>query len=120
MFLRKLTVIVLPLAGLAAVLHLRAWLVSLGFWGEAAAGLLCGVCLALLPRAAGAKRRRYMPFARQLLVPAVLLLALIVTQSMAIRGVHTPLPASLAAPDTAMLAAESALAGALLVTGLGG
>lgn len=119
MFLRKLTVILLPLAALSALLGLRSGLIAWGVWGEILAGLLCGACLALLPRVAGARGGR-VPFRRQLLVPAGLLLVLLFTQALAVHGVHTLLPASLAAPDAAMLTGEAVLAGAALVTGLAG
>ena len=115
MFLRKVTVILLPLLGLAALLQLRGLLPETSFWGHAALGLGCGACLGLLPRLAGGRARA--PFSRQLLVPALLLLALIVTQSFAVRGVHTLLPAFLAAPDSVQLAAEAVLCGALLASG---
>ena len=109
MFLRKLTVMLLPLAGLAAVISLRGWLTGLGFWGDALLGLVCGVCLALLPKVAGARRGR-IPFARQLLVPAGLLIALLI-----VRAAGVPEPA-----DPVLPAAGAALACALLVTGIAG
>lgn len=109
MFLRKFTVIVLPPAVLAALLSLRGWLMGLGFWGAAALGLACGACIALLPKAAGARRGR-IPFARQLLVPAAMLIALLIIRSLSPQ----------AAADTALPLAGAALAGALLVTGAAG
>ena len=77
MFLRKLVVIVFPLA-LAAVLCVLPGLTApVGYWANILLGLPLGAGLALLPRVAGAARKR-MPFSRLLWVPAVLLLALLV------------------------------------------
>ncbi len=113
MFLRKLTVIALPLMALALVLALWGPAQGLGVWGVALLAMLGGAMLSLLPLLAG-ERRGGIPFRRQLFVPAALLAVLIVTQGIAVGGGETWLPGALAAPDTVTVVLEGTLCGALL------
>lgn len=79
MFLRKLTVIVLPLAMVLAVCLLMPLLFADWYFGGLATGILLGVSLALLLPLAGATRLRE-PFAWLLCIPAVILLLVLLYQ----------------------------------------
>lgn len=79
MFLRKLTVIVLPLTMVLAVCLLMPLLFADWYFGGLATGILLGVSLALLLPLAGATRLRE-PFAWLLCIPAVILLLVLLYQ----------------------------------------
>ena len=83
MFLRKLTVIVLPLAMLLVICLLMPLLLSHWYFGGLLAGIMLGVALALLLPLAGATRLRE-PFAWLLFIPAVLILLILLCQYLAI------------------------------------
>ncbi len=103
----------LPLLLLGGLLLGHSAMVSLGFWGEAVFGLLCGLALSLLPLTGGATRRR-VPFARLLWVPAALLTVLMLLQGLK----PELLPPSLIIYDHVPLLLEAAMTGALAGTAL--
>lgn len=72
MFLRKLTVMVVPLILCWVLCVLFPLLNGLGFWSNVIKGVALGVALALLLPLSGASRRRE-PFAGMLWVPTILL-----------------------------------------------
>ena len=72
MFLRKLTVIAVPLMLCAIVCALLPFLSGLGFFTWALSGLVLGVALALLLPVSGAGRKKE-PFAGLLWAPTALL-----------------------------------------------
>ena len=81
MFLRKLTVILVPLALLVLLCVLMSVLFSFSwYFGGLFIGLLLGVSLALLLPLAGATRIRE-PFAWLLFIPAVAVLLVLLYQS---------------------------------------
>jgi hypothetical protein len=114
MFIRKLTVIMVPL-GMVLVLCLVTPLLSaLGaFWGSLVLGLLLGVLLGLLLPLAGATRLRE-PFAWLLWIPAVVLLLVLLYQYLATMGVNVPLLRLLAVNDSRIITLESAFAAYML------
>ena len=79
MFLRKLTVIVMPLAMVLVLCLLMPLLFTDWFFGGLATGILLGVSLALLLPLAGATRLRE-PFAWLLFIPAIILLLILLYQ----------------------------------------
>ena len=88
MFLRKLTVILVPLAMLLALCMLIPLLINSGFpwfWGGLLAGSLLGVLLALLLPLAGATRLRE-PFAWLLFIPATVILLILLYQALALNA----------------------------------
>ncbi|MBR5345306.1 MAG: hypothetical protein IK127_05725 [Clostridia bacterium] len=96
MFLRKLTVIVLPIVILWALISLADALQSAASgnsynWLMAGFAVICGLILSLAPMIAGERRSR-LPFTRQLWVPAGILLALLIVQLLAAAGQATWLP----------------------------
>lgn len=72
MFLRKLTVMVVPLILCWVLCVLFPLLNGLGFWSNVIKGVALGVALALLLPLSGASRRRE-PFAGLMWVPTILL-----------------------------------------------
>jgi hypothetical protein len=82
MFLRKLTVIVLPLLMVLAVCLLMPLLFADWYFGGLATGILLGVSLALLLPLAGATRLRE-PFAWLLFIPSIILLLILLYQFLA-------------------------------------
>ena len=83
MFLRKLTVILLPLAMLFLLCLAMSLLFNLSwFFGSLLIGTLLGILLALLLPLAGATRLRE-PFAWLLFIPAVILLLILLYQFLA-------------------------------------
>ena len=90
MFLRKLTVIVLPLAMVLVLSLLMPLLFSDWYFGGLATGILLGVSLALLLPLAGATRLRE-PFAWLLFIPSIILLLVLLYQFLAYRteGLNT-------------------------------
>ena len=94
MFLRKLTVILVPLAMLLALCMLIPILISSGFpwfWSGLLAGSLLGILLALLLPLAGATRLRE-PFAWLLFIPATIILLILLYQYLASVGIGQTLP----------------------------
>ena len=89
MFLRKLTVIFVPLLLLLAICLALPVIggLELFFFGPVAKGLLIGIVLALLLPLSGASRARE-PFAGMLWIPAFLTLALLIWQYLASTGIH--------------------------------
>ena len=92
MFLRKLTVILVPLAMLLLLCLLMTLLFNLSwFFGSLLIGTLLGILLALLLPLAGATRLRE-PFAWLLFIPAVVILLILLYQYLASIGVGNTLP----------------------------
>lgn len=111
MFLRKLTVMVLPLVALAILLSLTGWADTLGLWGEAGFSLVCGLALSLLPMVSG-ERRGQLPFARLLAIPAGLLLILLLLQVLTHEG-GPILPVALQATNHQTILLEGITCGAM-------
>ena len=112
MFLRKLTVIVVPLFMLVLVCLLVPVFSSMSlFLGSLLLGALLGVLLALLLPLAGATRIRE-PFAWLLIVPAGVVLLVLLYQFLALNrvGDQLPLLRLLATQDARVITAESAFA----------
>lgn len=92
MFLRKLTVIMVPLCMLALLCLLMPLLFSLDwFFGGLLIGLLLGALLSLLLPLSGATRLRE-PFAWLLWIPAAVILLILLYQYLASVGVGRDLP----------------------------
>ena len=92
MFLRKLTVIMVPLCMLVLLCLLMPVLFSLNwYFGSLFIGLLLGTLLSLLLPLAGATRLRE-PFAWLLWIPAAVILLILLYQYLASAGVGTSLP----------------------------
>ena len=110
MFLRKLTVIALPLGMLGLICILIPALSSLGaFFGSLALGILLGIALGLLLPLAGATRLRE-PFAHLLWIPAAAVLGLLLYQYLASMGTEVPLLRLFSTLDTRVITVESAFA----------
>lgn len=116
MFLRKLTVLLLPLA----MLFLLCLLIPLfrtldAFFGSLLLGAVLGVLLALLLPLAGATRMRE-PFAWLLWIPAAVVLLVLLYQFLVINGTGGDLPVLrlLAVGDARIITAESAFAAYML------
>lgn len=111
MFLRKITVMVVPLL-LALVLCLVMPVLSgLGFWSNVLRGLLLGIGLALLLPLSGAGRKKE-PFANLLWIPALLLALVVVYQYLASSGIMSTPALSLLTTDNAQtVLVESAFVG---------
>lgn len=92
MFLRKLTVILVPLAMLVMLAMLMQLLFRLDwYFGGLLIGLLLGVLLSLLLPLAGATRLRE-PFAWLLWIPAAVILLILLYQYLASIGTGQNLP----------------------------
>ena len=92
MFLRKLTVILVPLAMLVLFCILMSVLFSFSwYFGGLLIGLLLGVSLGLLLPLAGATRLRE-PFAWLLVIPAAVILLVLLYQYLASVGVGYAVP----------------------------
>jgi hypothetical protein len=114
MFIRKLTVILVPLGMLLVLCLMTPLLSSLGaFWGSLVLGLLLGVLLSLLLPLAGATRFRE-PFAWLLWIPAALILLILLYQYLATQGVDIPLLRLLTVNDSRIITLESAFAAYML------
>lgn len=110
MFLRKLTVIVLPLGMLLAICLMLPLLTGLGaFFSSLMLGALMGTALGLLLPLAGATRLRE-PFAHLLWIPAAVVLAVLIYQYLASMGVNVPLLRLLATLDTRIITVEGTFA----------
>ena len=113
MFLRKLTVLVVPLLLLLAVCLLLPMLDGFGYWGNVGKGALIGAALGLLLPLSGAVRRRP-PFAALLWVPAVLCAVLILVQYFLAQGVSLPVLAVFRTADGQIVLAESVFSAFML------
>ena len=116
MFLRKLTVILVPLGMLLLLCLLLPLFSSLGsFFASLILGIGLGVLLALLLPLAGATRLRE-PFAWLLIFPAVLILLILLYQYLAMNGVghEWPLLRLLAVNDARIITVEAAFAAYML------
>ena len=92
MFLRKLTVILVPLAMLVLLCVLMSVLFSFSwYFGGLLIGLLLGASLGLLLPLAGATRLRE-PFAWLLFIPAAVILLILLYQYLASVGVGHAVP----------------------------
>ena len=110
MFLRKLTVLAVPLGMLLALCLLIPVFSALGaFFGSMALGAALGVALGLLLPLAGATRLRE-PFAHLLWIPAAVVLLVLIYQYLASLGVDVPLLRLLATLDSRVITVESAFA----------
>ena len=114
MFVRKLTVILVPLGMVLLLCLATSLLAALGaFWGSLVLGLLLGILLGLLLPLAGATRLRE-PFAWLLWIPAAILLLVLLYQYLATLGVSVPLLRLLAVNDSRIITLESAFAAYML------
>ena len=114
MFLRKMTVILVPLGMVILLCLLAPLLFSLPwFWGSLLWGSCTGVLLAFLLPLAGATRLRE-PFAWLLWIPAVVLLLVLLYQYLASVGTDIPLFRLLATSNDRIVTMESAFAAFLL------
>ena len=116
MFLRKLTVLLVPLAMLLILCLLIPLFASLDrFWGPLLLGSVLGTMLALLLPLAGATRLRE-PFAWLLWIPAAVILLVLLYQFLAMNqiGEHLPVLRLLATTDSRVIIAESAFAAYML------
>lgn len=112
MFLRKLTVILVPLGMLLLVCLLVPVFSAMSlFAGSLLLGALIGALLALLLPLAGATRLRE-PFAWLLFVPAAVVILVLLYQFLALNqiGHQLPLLRLLATSDARIITAESAFA----------
>ena len=110
MFLRKLTVIALPLGLLLLICLLQPLFSALGpFFGSLVLGLFLGAELSLLLPLAGATRLRE-PFAHLLWIPAAAVLAVLVYQYLASTGTDIPLLRLFATLDSRIITVEGAFA----------
>ncbi len=110
MFLRKLTVIAVPLGLLILICLLIPLFSSLdAFFSSLLLGLALGTALALLLPLAGATRLRE-PFAHLLWIPAVVILLVLLYQYLAVMGTDVPLLRLLKTNDTRLITAEGAFA----------
>ena len=124
MFLRKLTVILVPLGLLLLIRVLLPLFLSLDvFFGSLLLGSVLGAALSLLLPLAGATRLRE-PFAHLLWIPAALVLLILIYQYLASLGVSWPMLRLLATQDSRLITVESAFAAYMIVfsvrTGRGG
>lgn len=91
MFLRKITVMVVPLLLTLALCLLMPVMSGLGFWSNVVRGILLGTGLALLLPLSGAGKKKE-PFAGLLWVPAVLLVLVVIYQYLAaVQAVSVPI-----------------------------
>lgn len=110
MFLRKLTVMFLPLLLVALVCLVLPLISGLGFWNNVLKGVLLGISLALLLPLAGASKRRE-PFAGLLWIPALLLSGVVIYQYLSIaHGISLPVLDLFAVRDGQIILAECTFA----------
>ena len=116
MFLRKLTVIALPLFMLLGICLLIPLISGMSlFFGSLLLGVLLGILLALLLPLAGATRIRE-PFAWLLWIPAAVILLVLLYQFLASQQIGRDLPVLrlLATTDTRIITIEGAFAAYML------
>jgi len=115
-FLRKLTVLLVPLAMLLVLCLLAPLFYSMSpYFGSLLQGALLGVLLALLLPLAGATKMRE-PFAWLLWIPAAVILLILLYQYLASQGVGRDLPVLrlLATSDSRIITIEAAFAAYML------
>ena len=120
MFLRKLTVIALPLLMLLGICLVVPLISGLSlFFGSLLLGCLLGIALSLLLPLAGATRLSE-PFAWLLWIPAAVVLLVLLYQFLALNqtGRDIPLLRLLVTSDARILTAESAFAAYMLTFSL--
>ena len=116
MFLRKLTVLLVPLGMLLVLCLLAPLFYSMSpYFGSLLQGALLGVLLALLLPLAGATKMRE-PFAWLLWIPAAVILLILLYQYLASQGVGRDLPVLrlLATSDSRIITIEAAFAAYML------
>ena len=116
MFLRKLTVLLVPLGMLLVLCLLAPLFYSMSpYFGSLLQGALLGVLLALLLPLAGATKMRE-PFAWLLWIPAAVILLILLYQYLASQGVGRDLPVLrlLASTDSRIITIEAAFAAYML------
>lgn len=116
MFLRKLTVLLVPLAMLLVLCLLVPLFGSMDwFLGSLLLGAVLGVLLALLLPLAGATKLRE-PFAWLLWIPAAVVLLVLLYQFLALQqvGQNVPVLRLLKADDARIITAEAAFAAYML------
>ncbi len=116
MFLRKLTVLLVPLGMLLVMCLLAPLFYSMTpYLGSLLQGALLGVLLALLLPLAGATKMRE-PFAWLLWIPAAVILLILLYQYLASQGVGRDLPVLrlLATSDSRIITIEAAFAAYML------
>ena len=116
MFLRKLTVLLVPLAMLLFLCLLAPLFYAMSpYFGSLLQGVLLGVLLALLLPLAGATRLRE-PFAWLLWIPAAVILLILLYQFLASQGTGRDLPVLrlLATTDSRIITLEAAFAAYML------
>lgn len=116
MFLRKLTVLLVPLGMLLVLCLLVPLFGSMDkFFGPLLLGAFTGIMLALLLPLSGATKYRE-PFAWLLWIPSALILLILLYQFLALNqiGNNLPLLRLLATGDTRVIIAEAAFAAYML------
>lgn len=116
MFLRKLTVLLVPLAMLMVLCLLAPLFYAMSpYFGSLLQGALLGVLLALLLPLSGATRLRE-PFAWLLWVPAAVILLILMYQFLASQGTGRDLPVLrlLATTDSRIITLEASFAAYML------
>lgn len=116
MFLRKLTVLLVPLGMLLVLCLLIPLIGSMdAFFGPLLLGALLGILLSLLLPLAGATRLRE-PFAWLLWIPAALILLILLYQFLALNhvGQNIPVLRLLATADIRIIIVEAAFAAYML------
>ena len=116
MFIRKLTVLFIPLVMLILLCVLIPVFSSMdAFFGPLLLGTVQGILLALLLPLAGATRLRE-PFAWLLWIPAALILLVLLYQFLAVNqiGLSLPILRLLATSDTRIIMAEASFAAYML------
>ena len=118
MFLRKLTVLALPLGMLLALcLLIPVFSAMDAFFGSLLLGAALGAALSLLLPLAGATRLRE-PFAHLLWIPAAVVLMVLLYQYLASLGVDLPLLRLLSTRDSRIITVESAFAAYMIAFSL--
>lgn len=116
MFLRKLTVIALPLLLVLGICLLLPALGGLGFWYWVLAGLILGIALALLLPLSGATRKRE-PFGGLLWVPSLILGLIVFYQSLSMNGgTELPVLSLLSAATPSVILVECSFIGFMITT----
>ena len=116
MFLRKLTVLLVPLAMLLVLCLLAPLFYSMSpYFGSLLQGALLGVLLALLLPLAGATKMRE-PFAWLLWIPAAVILLILLYQYLASQGIGRDVAVLrlLATTDSRIITIEAAFAAYML------
>ena len=116
MFLRKLTVLLVPLGMLLLLCLLTPLFRAMDAWfGSLLLGTLLGIMLALLLPLAGATRLRE-PFAWLLWIPAAVILLVLLYQYLAYQqiGLDVPVLRLLATGDSRIITVEAAFAAYML------